>query len=387
MSQDLDLNQIGVIEGADKSSSVGNSWDFLRHYEQWMAPWRDKEINLIEIGVATGRSMKIWKRYFSKATIIGADIRPKTRQYAEERVKIEVGSQDDPMFLHRLCEQYPPTIIVDDGSHLAHHIVYTFEQMFPRLLPGGLYVVEDLDLHFGESAPLYRPVEGYDAPGYFLDLARSCMTRHGRQELWGVRDHIVRHTDSVEFIMSGVGVRKKSESPAPFDLPAARAYIAERSLGPTGLMHYAKYMLENGCDIDELIREIVAAGADPANTNVEYYTSLAELFRVRRRMDDALATLASGAERYPGSSEMLFRYGHWLMNAERFQPALAALGRAAGLCDHKLTEQKIVAMLVACARRSREFDAAAEALRAAAGMAQDAECRQVITDGAAALRS
>ena len=172
---ELDLNQIGVLEGTDKSSSVLLKWDYLRHYEKVFAAWKDKSINFIEIGVANGNSLGVWKELFTTAQIIGVDINPECAKFAGDRIKIEIGSQDDPEFLARLCSKYEPTIIVDDGSHLAHHVIYTFEHMFPFLAPGGIYVVEDLDFHFGEEANKWAPISGYSPPNYFLELTQLCM--------------------------------------------------------------------------------------------------------------------------------------------------------------------------------------------------------------------
>ena len=164
MPSGLDVNQIGVLEGTDKSSTILFKWDYLRHYEQWFLPWKDKEINLIEIGVANGKSLHVWKEYFSRAKIVGIDINPRCARYAKDRIAIEIGSQEDPEFLHLLCHKYLPTIVIDDGSHQAHHIIYTFEQIFPMIAPNGLYIVEDLDFHFGEDAKNWSKVKGYDPP-------------------------------------------------------------------------------------------------------------------------------------------------------------------------------------------------------------------------------
>jgi hypothetical protein len=35
-------------------------------------------------------------------------------------------------------------IIIDDASHASHHQQNGFLELFPRLAPGGLYVIEDL---------------------------------------------------------------------------------------------------------------------------------------------------------------------------------------------------------------------------------------------------
>lgn len=52
--------------------------------------------------------------------------------------------------------------MVDDGSHIAHHMIASFEVLFPMLAPGGVYVFEDLAIHFDDS-----PSVGWrgEAPG------------------------------------------------------------------------------------------------------------------------------------------------------------------------------------------------------------------------------
>ena len=35
-------------------------------------------------------------------------------------------------------------IVLDDASHASHHQQYGFLELFPRLAPGGLYIIEDL---------------------------------------------------------------------------------------------------------------------------------------------------------------------------------------------------------------------------------------------------
>ena len=150
-TEEFDLDVAGVIEGADKSSAVSFSWDYLTHYHDLFAPWKNDPINLIEIGVQTGRSLKLWEAYFSQARIVGLDIDSNCARFATDRTIVEIGSQADPGVLHRITTKYPPTIFIDDGSHLAPHIIYTFERAFPSLTPGGLYIVEDLGLHLEED--------------------------------------------------------------------------------------------------------------------------------------------------------------------------------------------------------------------------------------------
>ena len=176
--------------------------DYLRHYEKRFAPLRDTELNLIEIGVLDGASARMWAKFFTKAQIIGVDINPDCRRHAEGRVRIEIGSQDDPEFLHRLVAAHPPRIIIDDGSHRSDHIISTFERLFPTLPPGGYYIVEDLHFHLIESeAERLRGNSEVLATEYFLDLATERVGgRHRLSRLEGLKKHLVGSIDSIEFI-------------------------------------------------------------------------------------------------------------------------------------------------------------------------------------------
>ena len=86
----LSLDEIGVMETTDKTFL---SNDYLRHYERMLSSFRDEDINIIEIGVAEGASLRTWRRYFSKARIIGIDIHPAARRHAREaeNVFVEIG--------------------------------------------------------------------------------------------------------------------------------------------------------------------------------------------------------------------------------------------------------------------------------------------------------
>jgi hypothetical protein len=86
----------------------------------------------------------MWKDYFFNSKIIGIDIIEKSKQYEDERIKIEVGNQTDEIFLKNIINKYGPfDIILDDGSHQNNDVIKSFEILFASIKSQGIYVVED----------------------------------------------------------------------------------------------------------------------------------------------------------------------------------------------------------------------------------------------------
>ena len=149
----LSLDDLGVVEGTDKSSVCHG---YLEHYDRMFGGWRDAPITLVEIGVFDGASLRAWRKYFSRARIVGLDIDPACLRHAAEGIEVVIGSQTDAAFLAEVARWTRPSIIIDDGSHRADDIMFTFERMFESLLPGGCYIIEDLDAHVGPNASFWR---------------------------------------------------------------------------------------------------------------------------------------------------------------------------------------------------------------------------------------
>jgi hypothetical protein len=135
------LEKIALTYGTDKSSEVHN---YCEKYANYLPFERYNEMTIMEIGVLNGQSLKTWKDYFYRSDIIGIDINPDCKQFEDDKIKIEIGSQDDSEFLNSVKEKYGPfDMILDDGSHMNSHVIYSFEHLFDSIKTGGLYIVED----------------------------------------------------------------------------------------------------------------------------------------------------------------------------------------------------------------------------------------------------
>ncbi|TKK68919.1 class I SAM-dependent methyltransferase [Ilyomonas limi] len=128
-----------------------HKWDhYIEIYDQYFSKFRDREINILEIGLSQGGSIDMWKEYFgSKANIFGIDINPDSKTFEEEKVKVFIGSQDDKKFLNDVRKKLPPLdILIDDGGHTMKQQIFTFEALFDIVKPDGIYLCEDVQTSY-----------------------------------------------------------------------------------------------------------------------------------------------------------------------------------------------------------------------------------------------
>jgi len=115
-------------------------------YEHHFERFRDQPVKVLEIGVFKGGSLKMWKDYFHKdSVIVGIDINPKCKQHEQDGIHVRIGSQVDEEFLADIIIEFGPfDIIIDDGSHENPHVIETFNLMYPHISKTGVYLVEDM---------------------------------------------------------------------------------------------------------------------------------------------------------------------------------------------------------------------------------------------------
>jgi methyltransferase family protein len=115
-------------------------------YVRHLAEFVGREIVVVEVGVYSGGSLEMWKSYFGKhATIHGVDIQEACRVYEAEGVHIHVGDQADRPFWRQFKEAVPfIDVLIDDGGHHPNEMRVTFEELFPIMRPGGVYICEDI---------------------------------------------------------------------------------------------------------------------------------------------------------------------------------------------------------------------------------------------------
>tara|TARA_R100000008_G_scaffold79371_1_gene61001 strand:+ start:266 stop:1093 length:828 start_codon:yes stop_codon:yes gene_type:complete len=168
--------------GTDKASK--HSYEYI--YGNLFESIRLKNMNILEVGIESGASARMWKNYFSNSEIYAIDIDryyhvaqndlPASMRWVScdlvtngqgelfpvkddlgNRVKafdimslvelgvhVSLGDSTDQSF----CSKYEDgffDIIIDDGSHKINDQINTLVNFYPKLKTNGLYIIEDLE--------------------------------------------------------------------------------------------------------------------------------------------------------------------------------------------------------------------------------------------------
>jgi len=128
-------------------------------YDRHLRRFRAQPITLVEIGVAGGGSLAMWREYLGPdAHIVGIDIDEGCRTLASENTEIVIGDQGDPAFWAEFLAAHPRVdVVIDDGGHHPEQQVTTLRAVLGAIEPGGVYICEDIH---GSFQPFHAFVDG-----------------------------------------------------------------------------------------------------------------------------------------------------------------------------------------------------------------------------------
>jgi hypothetical protein len=114
------------------------------------APWKNKEINLGEVGILQGGSLRLWREYFTKAHLFAYD-------FYWEWLNMGLALNLPDTKISYLDVTIPQTmtdafgqvlggfdIFIDDSTHQFDDQIRVIHAAWPFVKSGGIMVVEDI---------------------------------------------------------------------------------------------------------------------------------------------------------------------------------------------------------------------------------------------------
>lgn len=200
-----ELQEIGKRNDTDKHTNTCFKKTYLDVYEKYFTECRQSVSNVLELGVAGGRSLRTWRDWFPNARIFGIDTSPVCEQTNGDRVSVTIGSQDDPIILQSVLNKAGGffDIVIDDGSHINQLTIATFNFIFPFISKGGFYVLEDAGLTYEPDIKQHIEGGGWTGMQYLKDRPDICLINE-RSDIDKIFNNIIKgidgETGEVEFI-------------------------------------------------------------------------------------------------------------------------------------------------------------------------------------------
>jgi demethylmacrocin O-methyltransferase len=127
-------------------------------YDRTFSHFRNAEVNIMEIGVGSGESIRSWLEYFPNAHVYGVDLVHDTNEWnstgvtPDPRYTFATGDQSDENFWTGFFNNWKVRMdaIIDDGSHMVHHVIPCFNALWPHVSVNGFYCIEDLACSYGQ---------------------------------------------------------------------------------------------------------------------------------------------------------------------------------------------------------------------------------------------
>jgi beta-1,4-mannosyl-glycoprotein beta-1,4-N-acetylglucosaminyltransferase len=156
---DNDINlmfEYGISNNTDKVVHH----EYHKIYDNILQPFHKAYGGLVEIGVGNGLSLSIWMSMFENSHIYGIEkeISNISININNDKVTILEADQsniDDLKKIKSMLMNKNIFFINDDGSHIPEHQILTFNMLFPILVEGGIYIIEDIETSYWTKGSCY----------------------------------------------------------------------------------------------------------------------------------------------------------------------------------------------------------------------------------------
>ena len=184
-----ELCEIATRYGTDKSPDTGCKHGYTLFYRYMFESRIDDSLNIAEIGVSNGASIRTWHEYFSASMIYGFDNDAVCIDSFEKTERIHLSHMDvcDGQSIVSGFEQTGVLydLIIDDSTNVFEDQIRIIQNAYKFLKPGGFIVIEDIRSDVIEMTyenALWQILNEFSAM-YFVKVV------HNRQDKNGIKNH------------------------------------------------------------------------------------------------------------------------------------------------------------------------------------------------------
>lgn len=128
--------------------SFNTDKDFVHNtiyvYKTLFEPIREKVQNVLEIGINTGNSHRMWRDYFLNATIYGIDVENFCDGFKNENRMVAIFDNAYNMKMVNYLSNIKFDVIIDDGPHDLESQKFVVSNYLNLLSDNGILIIEDI---------------------------------------------------------------------------------------------------------------------------------------------------------------------------------------------------------------------------------------------------
>ena len=151
---DKSLDYLFNYFGSDKADFFNlkntKGHGYSKFYQEHLSKFKNKFINILEVGSYAGASAAAFTKYFPNAKVFCFDINISNFKFYSKNIKVygldikngkKVQNFIQKIFKENKFEKFD--IIIDDGSHNLKDILFGIKILFDYLNQKGVYIIED----------------------------------------------------------------------------------------------------------------------------------------------------------------------------------------------------------------------------------------------------
>lgn len=154
------MKLIDIHRNFNTDKGIGHN--YINKYDELFGPIRLNNMNILEIGVLFGNSLKMWEHYFENSMIFGIDdfSQKDGSQFHDyktidgESIMNDLSKHERIKFFNVSCENETKVldifqdikfdVIIDDASHSVHQQLNNFRLFHKFLNEEFIYICEDV---------------------------------------------------------------------------------------------------------------------------------------------------------------------------------------------------------------------------------------------------
>ena len=156
-----DLNYLCEYFNSDKGEKFTNQYakpskqddkkiiahGYAKIYEKYLKEYKEKNLNIIELGSFYGNASAAFYFYFKNSQIYSADINPDMYLYRSKRLINFFTDTSSRSSIERniLKKNIQFDLIIEDASHMLKDQIISLFILFKNLKSGGFFIVEEID--------------------------------------------------------------------------------------------------------------------------------------------------------------------------------------------------------------------------------------------------